>query len=396
MNKENNSYEDFAPMMSIEEFDMIDKDLKKHSFSDEYIRRKEKIMNEYKHKKTGNRTQSIVKFAAAAAALFVAAPIAVNAATDGEFFQRIWGNADKATIESYEVTFEEDGKIDENGNVNKITYTMPKVEYTEIDETRAAELLGDYVSDAQTQIKMGDTTMTVLSVVRDENSIVAEYTLEKEGGVDCFNYSDFDNHTKGAWLNEDQKINFGFEEGAGKIYVDLERSTPDKLYCYEYMAAGSFLFDQEDVTDHITLWYSEFTKPMSEMYKEMEESDNYDYAPYIVKEDRISVPVKDAVESVTYTNAEGGSVKISPISMTLTSCKGLLSELVDGSECVDFVKSVEITYKDGSTYLVMDENVASYEYLCGNGDAFVTLFNRVVDVDQVQSITVNDVVYSLN
>ena len=143
MNKENNSYEDFAPMMSIEEFDMIDKDLKKHSFSDEYIRRKEKIMNEYKHKKTGNRTQSIVKFAAAAAALFVAAPIAVNAATDGEFFQRIWGNADKATIESYEVTFEEDGKIDENGNVNRITYTMPKVEYTEIDETRAAELLGD-------------------------------------------------------------------------------------------------------------------------------------------------------------------------------------------------------------------------------------------------------------
>ena len=44
-------------------------------------------------------------------------------------------------------------------------------------------MIGDKVANENTEIQMGETKMTVLSVTRDKNGIIAEYTLEKEGGV---------------------------------------------------------------------------------------------------------------------------------------------------------------------------------------------------------------------
>ena len=41
MNKEYNKFEDFAPEISVEEFDRIDEAKEKHIFSDRYNRRKE-------------------------------------------------------------------------------------------------------------------------------------------------------------------------------------------------------------------------------------------------------------------------------------------------------------------------------------------------------------------
>ena len=417
MNKENNKFEDFAPEISVEEFDRIDEAKEKHIFSDRYNRQKERNLKAYRKEMLGFSTRGFAKIAVAAAVFIIATPLAVNAATDGELFQRLWGNAGRKTIESHEETFIEEEKVDENGKANETTVTMPKVEYVEADEEKAQELIGDNIASEPTVIQMGDTKMTVLSVTRDKNGIVAEYTLEKEGGVDCLNYSELDNECKGAWINEDQNILFSFNEGSGKIYVDMEKSTPDKLYCYEYMVDNRAGFDSSDValtsddiiTDHLTLWYRLYSKPRSEVLAILEEDPDVDLdayeAQFISEENSVNIPVSDEISTTTFVSKDGGSLEISPIAMNVDLNQGIdFSNTLEGIACLDNVYNMEITYKDGSTYLMYAkkypydsgdvfnpaEEVESISYICGSiNNHVITLFNRLVDVEQVEKITIN-------
>lgn len=409
-----------APEMSVEEFDRIDENVERHEFSDRYKERKARELKAYKKNVLGGRTARYVEFAVAAAILVIATPCVVNAATDGELFHRLWGNLGKQNIESHEETFVEEDKIDENGNPSEYSVTFPKVEYEEADPEKAEELIGDNVSTEPTTILMGDTTMTVVAVTRDKNGIVAEYTLEKEGGVDCLNYSELDNEAKGAWINETQNLNFAFEEGSGKIYVDLEKSTPEKLYCYEYMVDNRAGFGEDTnaptITDHMTLWYRAYDRSISEVNSSLENDADADDSQYIVKEEYVEIPVVDEIKTSKFVSESDGELEISPIAMNVNLCKGFAvnpeAQQAEGNVpfTMDDVYKIEITYKDGSTYLVMDENyphetgavnspaeeVASYSYICGSLDNHViVLFNRLVDVENIEKITVNDVnIYS--
>lgn len=414
----NIDYDLDTPEISLEEFDRIDENMPKHEFSVSYKEKKNNELRAYRKRMLGSAS-GISRIAVAAAVLIIASPFAVNAATNGELFQRLWGNAGKQTIESHEETFVEEEKVDENGNPNEVTVTMPKVEYVEADEEKAEELIGDKVANEPTVIEMDETRMTVLSVTRDKNGIVAEYTLEKEGGVDCLNYSELDNEAKGAWLNEDSNIMFGFNEGHGKIYVDLEKSTPDKLYCYEYMVdnragfnGSDLLTPSEIITDHLTLDYTLYEMPRSEIFKKLEENPdtNYDETPYIMEQKTVNIPVSDEIESSVFTSKAGGSLEISPIAMNVDLNKGIDYDpsIVEELLTIDDVYKMEITYKDGSTYLIEaekypydtgsiydpDEEVASFAYICGSIDNHViTLFNRLVDVSEIEKITINDTDY---
>ena len=405
-----------APEMSGEEFDRIDENMEKHEFSDRYKERKAKELRTYRKSTLGGRTARYVEFAVAAAILVIATPCVVNAATDGELFHRLWGNLGKQNIESHEEIFVEGGKIDENGNPSEYSVTFPKVEYEEADPEKAEELIGDNVSTEPTTILMGDTTMTVVAVTRDKNGIVAEYTLEKAGGVDCLNYSELDNEAKGAWINETQNLNFAFEEGSGKIYVDLEKSTTEKLYCYEYMvdnrAGFGYGTGAPTITDHLTLWYRAYDRSISEVNSSLENDADADDSQYIVKEEYVEIPVVDEISTTGFVSEAGGSLEISPIAMNVNLSQGFEAVAQTDGEDVPFtldeVYKMEITYKDGSTYLVMDETypydtgavnnpaeeVASYAYICGSIDNHaIVLFNRIVDVENIEKITVNDVDY---
>lgn len=389
MNKMN--LDNFPPEISLEEFDNIDVSQDRHEFSERYKIRKEAEMKAYRKKVLGINRKKYINIAAAAVLITVATPFAVNAATNGELFQRLWGNSGKQNIESHEEIQVEEEKIDENGNASETVVTYPAVEYEEVDEELAEALIGDSITTEPIAIPIGDTIMTVDSVTRDGIGIVAEYTLEREGGVDCLNYSELDNQAKGAWLNEDQTINFGFVEGSGKIYVDLEKSTADKLYCYEYMADNSALFGEgfSQIDDHITLWSTEYTKPLSEIYAD----ENANADDFLKEEKTTEIPVADKLETKTFVNSEGGDISISPIAMQLNSAAGLGLEEYDYP--IDSINRIAITYKDGSVYEVDAENLANYAYICGNEDGLIVLFNRLVDTESVEKITINDIDYTL-
>lgn len=381
--------------ISVEEFDRIDVSSEEHVFSDRYNRRKELIMRDYKTRTRRNAGGQLTKsLLVAAAALVIAAPFAVNAATDGELFDRLWGRTGKKDVDSHVETMVEDGKIDENGNPVTYEVTMPKVEFSDVDPDTASRLIGNNMTTEPVACKIGDTTITIESVVRDESGIVASYTVEQPGGVKCLNYSQSDNEAKGAWFKEDSDLMFGFDEGIGKIYVDLERSTPDKIYCNEYMCDSYSLFGSglfTPVTDHITLNARRIDT------KKKATSTSKGSVDYVIEEKSFEIPVSDKLESVTLNSKDGGLIKVSPISMQWDSTGGKEPK----GATIDSLCRIVITYKDGSTYLVYDHTnefmnykaeteTESLAYICGTDKGVITLFNRLVDTSEIEKITIND------
>ena len=393
-------YEEFipAPGMSIEEFDHITDGVEDHVFSAEYNARKESIMK--KTNRTRAKTSHLgIKIAAAAAVLVIAAPFAVNAATGGaveDLIGRIWGKGDKKDIPSHTEIYVEEGKIRDDGTPASYEVNYPKIEYTDVDPETAEKLLEGKISTEPVVATIGDYKFTINAVVRDGTSAVVDYTIEKEGGVDLLNYSQLDNEAKGAWMNEDQNFFYMISGGHNKTYVDLSRSTKDKLYCTDYIA----------VTDSLKLELVEYTKSLTAIHK-AEQNPN----DYIKDQKTISIPKTDKISKVHFESDAGETIDLSAISMKLVVSGNTLGEHFDppASCAMDFVGKVKITFKDGSEYLVFDEKyydgyhdhddskeVANYAYLVGGLENDMTVvFNRLVDIGNIAKITVNETDYFL-
>ena len=104
------------------------------------------------------------------------------------------------------------------------------------------------------------------------------------------------------------------------------------------------------------------------------------------------IPVADQLDTKMFSSDASGSIKISPIAMVWDSTGG--TEIK--GEDIDSVESFKITYKDGSEYLVYDENTASFGYICGTDTGFIVLFNRIVDIDNIARITINGADFTAN
>ena len=356
--------------------------------------KKEQIRNSMMQSNSKAKVSSLsVKIAAAAAALVIATPLAVNAATGGELFARIWGNLGKSNVPSHQVTVTEEGKTDEKGNPVTHTKVMPRIEYVSQDPEEAERLIGGKYTTEPVVTTIGDTSVTVNTVVRDGMGFVVAYTIEREAGVDCYIYSQQDNEGVGARLNGDSKIELGFEGGEGKVWVDLERSTKSKLYCYEYLCDFSALYasgEAAPIGDHITLVCREFTKTR----KEISDMNLAKGEKSFIKEEKtVKIPVADKLGTTTFKSSNGETVKLSPIAMQWDSTGGKESK----GYSLDSVNKFKITYKDGSEYIVFDRNnpVASYGILSSSDTGFVVLFNRLVDAEKIAKITINDTDFTL-
>ncbi|MBO4460597.1 MAG: hypothetical protein J5778_08080 [Clostridiales bacterium] len=390
-------YEDniLAPDMSIEEFDSITDGVEDHVFSERYLARKEQMMKQTSQ--TRAKTSHLgIKIAVAAAALVVATPFVANAASNGELFARIWGKDGKKDIPAHTEIYVEEGKIRDDGTPASYEVNYPKVEYTDVDPETAEKLLEGKISTEPVVATIGDYKFTINAVVRDGTSAVVDYTIEKEGGVDLLNYSQLDNEAKGAWMNEDQNFFYMITGGHNKTYVDLSRSTKDKLYCTDYIA----------VTDSLKLELVEYTKSLTAIHKAEQNPDDY-----IKDQKTISIPKTDKISKVHFESDAGETIDLSAISMKLVVSGNTLGEHYDpqASCAMDFVGKVKITFKDGSEYLVFDEKyydgyhdhddskeVANYAYLVGGLENDMTVvFNRLVDTGNIAKITVNETDYFL-
>lgn len=63
----------------------------------------------------------------------------------------------------------------------------------ENDPEAAERLLGACTATDEVPIAIGDHTLTVLSTVRDRDTMVVHYTLERPGGVTALQWNDLTN-----------------------------------------------------------------------------------------------------------------------------------------------------------------------------------------------------------
>ena len=374
--------------ISIEEFDAPGET---HEFSERYKKTRERNKQKYLYSRP--QWQRIASIAAAAA-LFIATPFVVNAATDGELFERIWGILGKKDVEAHqELVYEA-----EKDSSYYIAY--PARDYAELDPETAKALIGDCVQELSLSQEVDGTTITLLSAVRDNNSAVVALTLEKEGGVDILDYSQLDNEAKGAWFSEKSTFLFNIGYG-GNLYVDLDKSTGDKLYCYDYVPLNTF------GKGSLRMEIEQYPCTLGERDALLAEEYGSEQAQAVEngkKTTELRIPCEKRLGSTAFTNAGGGQIEMSPISMNIDMNTGL--GLTPGQAYDPYsAYKIVITYRDGSTYTVLeheypdvyacDEYIDNTSYSCGSLDnEFLLIFNRLVDPEDVVSVTVNGIEYT--
>jgi len=379
--------------ISIEEFDALEGT---HEFSGEYKKKKRKMLKEYKRSAILPKKHIYAKVAVAAALITVSAPIIANAATDGEFFNRIWGSLAKKNVQSHK-------EILYNEQELPYAYTFPQREYVDVDPNKAEELIGSHISHEQIVKKLGNTTFTILSTVQDGNAAIVEFTLEQKDGVNALEYSQLDNELHGAEFSHDASFWFHFPSCSENILVDLEQSTKEVLHCYNYMTMEENSYDKE--AGGIPLEINEYPCTRGELFEADEET--FNRYKKETKISNITVPFHAPAKTAEYVNANGGIADISPLSVKIDMDTGLgLEEL--NRECynTENIYYTSVNYKDGTSYLVQEHELEKIHSCdtkidntccisCDTQGNIIFVFNRLVDTDAIASITVNEVTYTL-
>lgn len=356
--------------ISVNEFDRISE---VHQFSERYERRKKMLIKEYDNDSRKKVKRIPFRVTVAVATICIVATVGVYAAVTHEnFLSGAFGNSSRESVTSH--IFMQD-----NGDKGDVAVQMPEREYVAVDIETAEKIIGNYIMDKPITKKIGEHTLTILSAVRDKNAMIMEFTLERKGGENALVYDKVTNAAKGAYISENADIMFYFKNGADSIYVDIEKSTDEKLYCYEYVVFGKALEEGESPVLSIT----SADKPLSQL--EDNEPRN---------EDTLTIPVTKVVPSVKFISEKGGRLEVSTLGLNIDMSKGL--GLKGGSsKDPGNIKSIRINYNDGTEYVVCDDNVMNEGYACGFGSMYRSVFNRLVEIDKIETIEVNGVIYKV-
>ncbi len=427
MEKNLRSYENEQfPDWSIEEFDAISED---HVFSEQYQREKRKVIRAHSKKKAPRRY--FMQAVAAAAACIVLPVVVYAAVTHADFYRNAFGNAGRQSVSAHE-------EVLDDGKGGHVTVTYPEREYVPIDDEMAEALIGSNISSEPVEVQINDHKLTINSVVRDENAIVMEFTLECETGVTALNYSELDNEAKGAFMSEESTFSFTAEN----IYVDLEKSTETCLHCYYY---GLFVFDgplADGKSPTLDITYAD--EPLVDIYmnepldgshmdesldgSHMDESLDGSYmdesldGSYMdesldgshmdesldgttdksrIHEAQVAIPAEHTINLLTFTSDAGGVLELSPISLSIDMGKGLGLTNLEAYDPIH-LNTMSIHYTDGSSYQVYDKDgyVDNTAYMCGGCGAAQTeimlLFNRLIDPSKIDYVEVNGLIYNVS
>ncbi len=338
--------------------------------------------------------------AAIAAAACLAIPGAAYAAANLDFFDAMFGNTTKKSTPVIE-TEQDTGKTNEDGTPKMAHVTLPSHEFVSVDPQKAQDLTGGGCMDKPVEKKLGDHTLCIENMVYDQNGAVVYFTLERSGGVTMLVGNDDTNVRKGAYLSQDRTYGFSFNATDDifvgyNIYVDTEKSTQDKMYCTAYMLWSESL-PKEGVFPQLCIQKYPYSikerddkviayntgEAGDEVLQELEEFDRKTETEEIALTDQNPIPVQKT-----------GSVRYSPISIGIDLSAGFRLTKEEAYDPGN-LSYLEIKYKDGSSYVVSDRanNIENSGYVLGGVSEvwYETAFNRIVDVNEIQEIIVNDV-----
>lgn len=309
----------------------------------------------------------------------------VYASIRSDFFEGMFGNTTKTSTPAQPVSID-DGK---GGTVDVV---IPSKEFVDVDEERAQELLGDYVLEEPIVKEIGSHTLTVENFLYNELGGLMYFTLEREGKVTALAGNEDTNLAKGASFTDEADFYFTIQIGEQtigyeNIYVDTQQSTAEKMYCYSY-----FLWSEEseiDVEQKPYLLIQKYPCTRGEINRM--DAEEYSQMCENVVEEKVNLTEQDAVPTKTLDLGEKGTLRISPFALAFDIPKMLgLSNLdIDPWN----VKHVEIQYKNGESYVVEDknENINNTGYVIGCDPYYKVAFNRLVDVENIKAVVINEI-----
>lgn len=332
-------------------------------------------------KRKGPRVVRMVVIAAAAAALLCG-----TAAAAYDFYARQNVAVDKpqavqGIVGGGQPSWERTEVYNEYG---KLEHYWPNRETVQVDPAQAQALLGDYLPGCGYQWQIEDYTFTVEGYVLDEHTGTAKfyYTVEHPGG---FGEGAVD--WEHGWLNNEvYKPSVLFETLSdvdwpwisGRTYVDVERSTEEKV-CVVESAASPGGWKAEDGLRIRFIIQGDQHEDGLRIYRDDPLVDTYLDLPGVK-----SLPSRSAVDPAT-----GETVELSAIALKL-NCGD-----------VDMMGYVALEYADGTRYVVQDSasrlDNTDYGLIDGERPSRVVreVFNRLVDPAQVTAVIVDSQRYEM-
>lgn len=327
-----------------------------------------------------NYRKNVRNVAAAAVIMCCVIPSVVYASVKSDFFEGLLGNQTKQSTPALPQ------EVDE-GKDEKAHVVVPSKEYVSVDEARAEELLGEWVTDVPIINQIGEHTISVENFVYDKNGALMYFTLSRDDGVTALTWNESTNLTKGAYFSEDTDFDFYVESKKGirgneNIYVDTKKSTSEKLYCYSYVLWSDTL-EEGDVPQLVLRRYPADRKELKETDAEQ------------IKVQTVDLTDKGQVAVRSIDQGENGYVEYSPVSISINMAKGLGLSAEEAQDPA-YLKYMEIKYKNGSSYVIYDKekNVDNSGYTVEVDTWYKTAFNRLVDVDDIKEIIVNETSFS--
>lgn len=361
--------------------------LEPHVFSESYTQRKQALLSEVEGSGVAAKLRAMGgradwRIAAAVTAIFIALPVTANAVVSHtDLFNKVFGTGFRESVEPLQMEVESDSSTEDT-----LTVTLPAKDYVDIDPEEADALLGQYVTDESVTVKSADGhVLTISNAIRSDYALVYRFTLEREEGVNALTWNEVTNRTKGAEPGPDALMVW-FVAGDEFRYIDPDESTDERLVGYAYSALGEdFGMGQQP---EVTL--TEYSEPINSD----EDAE--------VTENTLTIPCAGPVPSVTLTNADGGTIELSPLGLALDNETGLYvaQDTPFGSEVTMsddpyYTRKVQLNYADGTSYTVYDDDgdLDNTSSLCGFDNSshptISMVFNRLVDPARVESIEVS-------
>lgn len=263
--------------------------------------------------------------------------------------------------------------VDESEHYDKYGnyYHSPSFGRSDLDEKVAADLFQD-VSGTPLSLQYGDYTLTVEATLYDAqtNCALLYYKLENPNGVTGYKLQ-YD----GELLFDPETISVSVTTSSAEAtYIDETQTTDTALYACAYIIRGT------DITEN-------------------EEIEIFDYETNNTVKGSIALSAAQNMDSVTLKD---GQIILSPIAIKLNAD---FANQFDGMAEIGMINTIVLHYADGSTYVVENdpdganatagaEWIQNWAYSLGGMDDSATfMFNRLVDVDNVVSVTINDTTY---
>lgn len=359
----------------------------------------ERLQDTYSRIRTQNKTRTThakkswrkITAAAAVAALTLTVTGGTAAAAylseHTDFFQGMFGNTTKSSQEHTQVLADPDKD-------DGMMADLPGKEYVPVDEEKADALIGGNVTEVNITKEIGGHTLTIENIVTDGNGMLMSMTLEKPGGVTALYADDETNRTKGAYFSPESNFSFFIEDQNGIpsgefMYVDTEKSTPDKYYIYDYMIWGS----TESIPIQPRLHIYTYPVTLGEL-QEINETDTEKRNQIEVTEDYVDLPQCENVPMQSLNQDDTWICSYSPISMSINMSAQAPEEEAQDPYCI---KYIELKYKDGTNYTIFKQDeLDNTGYICGVDNEFRLTYNRIVNPDDISQIIINDNVYDIN